>query len=49
MGGLPALLAALVASPPEGPQGDLVRTMFGAFDFTGIEVVSPRPPPSTAS
>ncbi len=42
MGGLPpALLAALAASPPEGPQGDMVRTMFGAFDFTGIEVVPP--------
>jgi cyclase len=42
MGGLPpALLAALAMSPPEGPQGDLVRTMFGAFDFTGIEVVPP--------
>jgi glyoxylase-like metal-dependent hydrolase (beta-lactamase superfamily II) len=37
----PALLAALAASPPEGPAGDLVRSMFGAFDFTGIEVVPP--------
>jgi cyclase len=37
----PALLAALVASPPDGAQGDLIRTMFGAFDFTGIEVVPP--------
>jgi cyclase len=37
----PALLAALVASPPEGPQGELVRTMFGAFDFDDIEVVVP--------
>src|SRR5688572_14339284 len=26
----PALLAALVESPPEGPTGDLVRRMFGA-------------------
>jgi cyclase len=37
----PALLAALVASPPDGPPGDLVRTMFGAFDFNDIEVVVP--------
>jgi glyoxylase-like metal-dependent hydrolase (beta-lactamase superfamily II) len=37
----PALLAALAASPPEGPAGDLVRSMFGAFDFTGIEIVPP--------
>ena len=37
----PSLLAALVASPPEGPAGDLVRSMFGAFDFTGIEIVPP--------
>ncbi|HET6954433.1 MAG TPA: MBL fold metallo-hydrolase [Acidimicrobiales bacterium] len=37
----PALLAALVAAPPDGPAGDLVRTMFGAFDFDGIEVVPP--------
>jgi cyclase len=37
----PSLLAALVADPPEGPTGDLVRRMFGAFDFEGIEVVPP--------
>ena len=37
----PALLAALVANPPDGPQGELVRTMFGAFDFNDIEVVVP--------
>ncbi|HET8617998.1 MAG TPA: MBL fold metallo-hydrolase [Acidimicrobiales bacterium] len=37
----PALLAALTASPPEGPAGDLLRSMFGAFDFSGIEVVPP--------
>ena len=37
----PALLAALTASPPEGPAGDLVRSMFGAFDFSGIEIVPP--------
>jgi cyclase len=37
----PSLLAALVADPPEGAAGDLVRRMFGAFDFDGIEVVPP--------
>jgi cyclase len=37
----PSLLAALMADPPEGPTGDLVRRMFGAFDFDGIEVVPP--------
>jgi glyoxylase-like metal-dependent hydrolase (beta-lactamase superfamily II) len=37
----PSLLAALVADPPEGATGDLVRRMFGAFDFDGIEVVPP--------
>jgi cyclase len=37
----PSLLAALTASPPEGPVGDLVRHMFAAFDFGGIEVVPP--------
>lgn len=42
MGGLPpALLAGLTAAPPEGPLGDLVRRMFGPFDFEGIEVVPP--------
>lgn len=34
----PALLAALVAAPPEGAAGDLVRRMFGAFDFRDIVV-----------
>jgi glyoxylase-like metal-dependent hydrolase (beta-lactamase superfamily II) len=37
----PALLAALTASPPDGPAGELVLSMFGAFDFTDIEVVPP--------
>ncbi|HLT70566.1 MAG TPA: MBL fold metallo-hydrolase [Acidimicrobiales bacterium] len=37
----PALLADLVAAPPEGPTGELLRRMFGAFDFRGIELVPP--------
>lgn len=39
----PSLLAALAASPPEGPAGDLLGRMFGPFTFDDIEVV----PPST--
>ena len=27
--------------PPEGPTGDLLRRMFGAFDFSDIELVPP--------
>jgi cyclase len=37
----PSLLAGLMASPPEGPTGDLLRRMFGAFDFSDIELVPP--------
>lgn len=37
----PALLADLVAAPPEGPTGELLQRMFGAFDFRGIELVPP--------
>jgi glyoxylase-like metal-dependent hydrolase (beta-lactamase superfamily II) len=37
----PSLLAALVASPPETPTGDLLRRMFGPFDFSDIELVPP--------
>jgi glyoxylase-like metal-dependent hydrolase (beta-lactamase superfamily II) len=39
----PSLLAGLMAAPPAGPTGDLLRRMFGSFDFRDIEVV----PPST--
>lgn len=39
----PSVLAGVMAAPPEGPTGDLLRRMFGAFDFEGIELV----PPST--
>lgn len=42
MGGLPpSLLAALAASPPEGPAGELIGRMWAPFDFEGIEVVPP--------
>jgi cyclase len=37
----PSLLAGVMASPPEGPTGELLRRMFGPFDFTDIEVVPP--------
>jgi glyoxylase-like metal-dependent hydrolase (beta-lactamase superfamily II) len=40
----PSILAALVTSAPEGLLGDLVRRMFGPFDFRDIELV----PPTTA-
>src|SRR4029453_8626996 len=42
MGGLPpALLAALAASPPEGPAGELIGRMWGPFEFEGIEITPP--------
>jgi cyclase len=42
MGGLPpALLAALAASPPEGPAGELIGRMWAPFDFEGIEITPP--------
>jgi glyoxylase-like metal-dependent hydrolase (beta-lactamase superfamily II) len=37
----PSLLAGLMASPPEGPTGELLQRMFGAFDFGDIELVPP--------
>lgn len=37
----PSVLAGVMASPPEGPTGDLLRRMFGSFDFSDIEVVPP--------
>lgn len=37
----PSLLAGVMASPPAGPTGDLLRRMFGPFDFSDIEVVPP--------
>ncbi len=37
----PSVLAAVMASPPGGPTGDLLRRMFGSFDFSDIEVVPP--------
>jgi cyclase len=37
----PSVLADVMAAPPDGPTGDLIRRMFGPFDFTGIEVVPP--------
>ena len=37
----PSVLAEVMAAPPEGPTGDLLRRMFGAFDFTDIEIVPP--------
>ena len=37
----PSLLAGLMASPPEGPTGELLQRMFGAFDFNDIELVPP--------
>ena len=35
------VLAQVMADPPEGPTGDLLRRMFGAFDFRDIEIVPP--------
>jgi cyclase len=37
----PSLLAGVMASPPAGPTGDLLRRMFGPFEFGDIEVVPP--------
>ncbi len=37
----PSVLAGLVDSAPEGPMGDMLRHMFGAFDFHDIELVLP--------
>ena len=37
----PSLLAALMADPPPGPDGDLLRRMFGPFEFGDVEVVPP--------
>jgi glyoxylase-like metal-dependent hydrolase (beta-lactamase superfamily II) len=37
----PSLLAGVMADPPPGPDGDLLRRMFGPFDFGDIEVVPP--------
>jgi glyoxylase-like metal-dependent hydrolase (beta-lactamase superfamily II) len=37
----PSLLAGVMAAPPEGPTGDLLRRMFGPFDFRDIEIVPP--------
>jgi cyclase len=37
----PSFLASVMASPPEGPTGDLLRRMFGSFDFSEIEIVPP--------
>jgi glyoxylase-like metal-dependent hydrolase (beta-lactamase superfamily II) len=37
----PSVLAGLVDDAPEGAFGDMVRHMFGAFDFHDIEVVVP--------
>jgi len=37
----PSLLAGIMASPPEGPTGDLLRRMFGPYEFGDIEVVPP--------
>jgi cyclase len=37
----PSVLADVMASPPDGPTGDLLRRMFGRYEFSGIEVVPP--------
>jgi len=37
----PSLLAGVMADPPPGPDGDLLRRMFGPFEFGDIEVVPP--------
>jgi glyoxylase-like metal-dependent hydrolase (beta-lactamase superfamily II) len=37
----PSVLAGLVDGAPDGPFGDMVRHMFGAFDFHDIELVVP--------
>jgi cyclase len=37
----PSLLADVMAAPPDGPTGDLLRRMFGRFEFGDIEVVPP--------
>jgi cyclase len=37
----PAFVAAVMADPPEGPLGDLLRRMFSAFDFSDIELALP--------
>ena len=37
----PSLLAGVMADPPPGPDGELLRRMFGAFEFGDIEVVAP--------
>ena len=37
----PSLLADVMASPPDGPTGDLLRRMFGRYEFGDIEVVPP--------
>lgn len=37
----PSLLAGVMADPPDGPTGDLLQRMFGAFDFSDIELVPP--------
>jgi glyoxylase-like metal-dependent hydrolase (beta-lactamase superfamily II) len=37
----PSLLADVMAAPPDGPTGDLLRRMFGRFEFSDIEVVPP--------
>ena len=37
----PSLLAGVVASPPDGPTGELLLRMFGPFEFGDIEVVPP--------
>ena len=37
----PSLLAGVMASPPEGPTGELLQRMFGRFDFSDIEIVPP--------
>ncbi len=42
MGDLPpSLLAQVMASPPDGATGDLLRRMFGPFEFGDIEMVPP--------
>ncbi|HKY69100.1 MAG TPA: MBL fold metallo-hydrolase [Acidimicrobiales bacterium] len=37
----PSLLAGVMADPPPGPDGDLLRRMFGPFEFGDIEIVPP--------
>lgn len=37
----PATMAAVMADPPPGREGDLLRRMLGPFDLEGIEVVPP--------